>query len=97
MSTLISASDTGAVTERVVGVLERRFGVAAREIDPRADLPGALPGYDSLAALEVVTAIEETFGIEVDFVADDVRYSFSTVERISDYVSDALEDQAGRA
>jgi acyl carrier protein len=88
------STDTSVVSERVVTVLEGRFGAPAREITHTADLSDALPGYDSLAALEVITATEEAFGIEVDFVADDVRHAFSTIERIAEYVRDTLEDQA---
>lgn len=87
--------DPSTVAERVVSVLEGRFGAAARAAAPTVDLAEALPGYDSLAALEVITATEEAFGIEVDFVAHDVRYAFSTIERIAEYVRDALEDQVG--
>ncbi|MCH6162576.1 acyl carrier protein [Streptomyces marispadix] len=50
--------------------------------------------YDSLAALECVSRVEGAFGIEVDFVAHDVRYSFATLGRIAEFVQGELEDRA---
>lgn len=50
--------------------------------------------YDSLMALEFISAVEEEFGIEVDFVAHDVRYWFSEFRLVARFVADQLEDQA---
>lgn len=50
--------------------------------------------YDSLAALECVSRVEGAFGVEVDFVAHDVRYSFATLGRIAEFVQGELEDRA---
>jgi acyl carrier protein len=50
--------------------------------------------YDSLAAVECVAAVESEFGIEVDFVADDVRYWFSSVANTAEFVARRLADQA---
>ncbi|TRV76681.1 acyl carrier protein [Streptomyces sp. 130] len=82
------------INARLVAVLEQRFGGAARALPGDADLADALPGFDSLAALEYVTAVEAAFGIEVDFVGDDVRYQFSTLDRTTEYVRERVEDQA---
>jgi acyl carrier protein len=87
-------TDRTEITTRVLTVLEKRFGDAARSLARDADLSMALPGFDSLAALEFVTAVEGEFGIEVDFVGDDVRYSFSTLDRVTEYVRERVEDQA---
>ncbi|MEJ7705051.1 MAG: acyl carrier protein [Geodermatophilaceae bacterium] len=50
--------------------------------------------YDSLAAMEFVASVEAEFGIEVDFVAHDVRHIFVTIARIARFVRDQLEDRA---
>jgi acyl carrier protein len=86
--------DRKGIENRVLNILDSRFGDIARTLDGNADLSTALPGFDSLAALELVTAVETEFSIEVDFVADDVRFSFSALNRITDYVQDSLEDLA---
>ncbi|WP_416963202.1 acyl carrier protein [Streptomyces sp. Agncl-13] len=87
-------TDRGEISTRVQAVLEKRFGDAARTLAVNADLTDALPGFDSLAALEYVNAVESEFGIEVDFVGDDVRYWFSTLDRTTEYVRETVEDQA---
>ncbi|MFF7379696.1 acyl carrier protein [Streptomyces massasporeus] len=86
--------DHTEINNRIQAVLEKRFGDAARALPADADLTEALPGFDSLAALEYVTAVEGEFGIEIDFVGDDVRYWFSTLGRTTEYVRDAVEDLA---
>ncbi|MER6379199.1 acyl carrier protein [Streptomyces sp. NPDC001250] len=87
-------TDLTQIHARVVAVLEKRFGDAARALAADADLSHALDGFDSLAALEYISAIEGEFGIEVDFVGDDVRHWFSTVDRTATYVRERVEDQA---
>ncbi|WP_369174876.1 acyl carrier protein [Streptomyces sp. R28] len=87
-------TDLTEIDTRVLAVLEKRFGDAARALAPDADLSDSLPGFDSLAALEYVNAVEGEFGIEVDFVGDDVRYWFSTLGRTTEYVRERVEDQA---
>ncbi|MFF9623981.1 acyl carrier protein [Streptomyces griseosporeus] len=87
-------TDLTQIHDRVRTVLEKRFGDAARALAPDADLSAALPGFDSLAALEYISAVEGEFGIEVDFVADDVRHWFSTLDRTATYVRERIEDQA---
>ncbi|MFF7361716.1 phosphopantetheine-binding protein [Streptomyces sp. NPDC008125] len=89
----MQTTDRTVITTRVLTVLEKRFGEAARSLPREADLSDALPGFDSLAALEFVTAVEGEFDIEVDFVGDDVRYSFSTLDRVTEYVRERVEDQ----
>lgn len=87
-------TDLTQIHDRVRTVLEKRFGDAARALAPDADLSAALPGFDSLAALEYISAVEGEFGIEVDFVADDVRYWFSTLDRTATYLRERIEDEA---
>ncbi|MCD9877334.1 acyl carrier protein [Streptomyces guryensis] len=88
------AADRAEIGARVRAVLDRRFGDAAKSLATDADLTDALPGFDSLAALEYVNAVEHEFGIEVDFVGDDVRHWFSTLGRTVEYVRESIEDQA---
>ncbi|MGW2479503.1 acyl carrier protein [Streptomyces sp. NPDC001571] len=88
------AIDQTEIGARLTHLLAKRFGEEARALSPEADLSDALAGFDSLAALEYVTAVEGEFGIEVDFVGDDVRYWFSTLGRTAEYVRDSVEDQA---
>lgn len=83
------------ITRRLRTVLTGTLGVDITPIPEGSDLADSVgPRYDSLAALEVVTAVENEFGIEVDFVADDIRHSFSTLERMTRFVSARLEDSA---
>ncbi|WP_329172914.1 MULTISPECIES: acyl carrier protein [unclassified Streptomyces] len=89
----LPTTDPTDIGGRLLAVLEKRFGDAARALDPEAALATALPGFDSLAALEYVSAVEGEFGIEVDFVGDDVRYWFSTLDRTAGYVRERVEDQ----
>lgn len=42
----------------------QRFGDRARELDARADLFDAL-GIDSMGALDLLTDLEEAFGVEI--------------------------------
>ncbi|GLF97028.1 acyl carrier protein [Streptomyces yaizuensis] len=76
-------------------VLAPRLGDAFQDVPDDAELQTALGDrYDSLTAMECVSAIEGSFGIEVDFVTDDVRHWFSTVERMTAFTHDRLEDAA---
>lgn len=76
-------------------VLRRRLGAAIDDVAPDQPLAEALAErYDSLTALECVTAVEAEFGIEVDFVTDDVRHWFSTIALTARFVGQALEDRA---
>jgi acyl carrier protein len=84
--------DRVAMEQRVRTVTERMFGVAARSVNAGASLADTLPGFTSLKALDLIMAMEEEFGIEVDFVSDDVRHTFSTLHNIANYVQERLED-----
>ncbi|MBZ4322013.1 acyl carrier protein [Streptomyces huiliensis] len=80
---------------RVRAVLTDRLGDAFASVPSDAELQQALGDrYDSLTAMECISAVEEEFGIEVDFVADDVRYWFATVDRMTRFTRDRLEDAA---
>jgi acyl carrier protein len=80
---------------RVRQALRVPLGDALDDLHDNDDLRETLgERYDSLRAMECISQIESEFGIEVDFVTHDVRYVFATVERISAFVQDQLEDQA---
>jgi acyl carrier protein len=80
---------------RVRATLRPLFGDALDGADDTTELTVALGDrYDSLAALECVSRVEAEFGIEVDFVAHDVRHHFASLGRIAEFVRDQLEDLA---
>ncbi|RBM19449.1 acyl carrier protein [Streptomyces sp. PT12] len=88
--------ETGApeTVARVREVLGPYLGDEIAALDAERDLAEAFgERYDSLTAMECVTAVEAAFGIEVDFVAHDVRYWFASVERIARFVDGELEDR----
>lgn len=82
------------IASRVRAVLRGQFGPVADDLADDAELVNAIPGFDSLAALETISRVEAEFGIEVDFVGHDVRYWFATPGRITRFVLDRLEDRA---
>lgn len=49
--------------------------------------------YDSTAALECIIAIEDEFGILVDYAEDDVTHAFRSIATIVQFVQRKLEDQ----
>jgi acyl carrier protein len=91
----MSAPSTQVLQQSVRAVLQRRLGDAIDPVGIDEKLAEALGGrYDSLTALECITAVEEEFGVEVDFVAHDVRHWFSTIALMAQFVHDELEDRA---
>ncbi|WP_213454385.1 acyl carrier protein [Rhizomonospora bruguierae] len=90
-----SSTSTNEIQDRIRAVLRRTIGDPVDGLPPDTDLATALGDrYDSLTALECIVAIESAFGIEVDFVAQDVRYWFATIDRMTTFVRDQLEDRA---
>lgn len=85
--------DRVSIEDRIRNVAERLFGETARSISIDSALVDSLPEFTSLTSLNLITATEEEFGIEVDFVSDDVKFSFSTLRNIAGYVQERLEDQ----
>ncbi len=87
--------DDAEILQRIRAVLRERLGDDITTLDADTGLAQALgERYDSLAAMECITAIEEAFDVEVDFVAHDVRHSFSTLARMTEFVRAQLEDRA---
>ncbi|CAM5597424.1 MULTISPECIES: acyl carrier protein [Streptomyces] len=95
MSTSSVIPDSAEILTRLRAALSVPLGDAVQGVAEDADLTEALgERYDSLAAMECITAVETQFGVEVDFVADDVRHIFSTLSRITEFVQGRLEDDA---
>ncbi|GAA2264357.1 hypothetical protein GCM10010415_30380 [Streptomyces atrovirens] len=95
MTTTPVIPDSDQILTRLRTALTVPLGDAVRGVDPDADLAETLgERYDSLAAMECITTVETHFGVEVDFVADDVRHVFSTLSRIAEFVQGRLEDDA---
>ena len=62
--------------------------VDSNEFDASTELLGALPEFDSMAVVGVITALEESFGISV--ADDDIDATiFETVGSLLEYVEQA--------
>ncbi|MGW4025673.1 acyl carrier protein [Streptomyces sp. NPDC005009] len=95
MSTSTVIPDNAQILTRLRTALTVPLGDAVEGVSADTDLAEALgERYDSLAAMECITTVETHFGVEVDFVADDVRHIFSTLSRIAGFVRERLEDNA---
>ena len=81
-----------AVIDDVTEVLGETLQLGARTNDFTAEtaLFGAIPEFDSMAVVTVVTALEDRFGIfvEDDEIEVDV---FATVGSLADFVTQKLE------
>nr|WP_200072964.1 acyl carrier protein [Saccharopolyspora sp. HNM0986] len=87
--------DLDHIQTQIRGVLTGLFGDEARDVAADSELRDTLGDrYDSLGALECITEVEKQFGIEVDFVADDIRYAFSTIDNMARFVRNRREDMA---
>lgn len=87
--------DDAEILAKIRAVLRERLGDAVTALDPDARLADELgERYDSLGAMECITAVEGAFDIEVDFVGQDVRHWFATLGRMTEFVRGELEDRA---
>jgi acyl carrier protein len=76
-----------AVAETVAQVLE--LGERGKSLEAGTRLFGAMPELDSLAVLELITALEERFGIE--FGSEDISAeSFGTIGSVVALIDDRL-------
>ena len=76
-----------ATLDGVRAVLTETLGIEDRAgtLDPETQLFGSIPELDSLAVVEVITALEDRF----DFQIDDDEFSgdvFETVGSLADFV-----------
>ena len=78
-------SKLAQLTTLLADILELDSGT----FDESTELLGALPEFDSMAVVKVITAMEETFGIDVD--DDDIDASlFETVGSLLEYIEAQL-------
>ena len=68
--------------QTVKRTLAGRFGVTAEAIRDDEPVFAAGLGLDSMAALELVTALEETFGVRIED-ADMTAENFETVDAVA--------------
>ncbi|HMC32103.1 MAG TPA: acyl carrier protein [Candidatus Angelobacter sp.] len=71
-----------AVEEKVKQIIVDQLGVEPAEVTPTASFVDDL-GADSLDRVELVMALEETFGVEIP---DDDAERISTVQNAVDYI-----------
>lgn len=77
-----------AVNDDVRAILAQVLGLPGGAASLASDTPllGALPEFDSMAVVSVLTALEDHFGISVD--DDEVEAAlFETVATLSDFVA----------
>jgi acyl carrier protein len=87
---VINTSSLDRVRLLLVDVLD--LGDRADQVDEATALFAAMPEFDSLAIVQVITELEESFGFEV--LDEDVNADvFATVGTLSRYVDEKL---AGR-
>ena len=82
-------------TREVVRVLDEVLSLNGRSASftRSTHLIGAIPEFDSMAVVSLITAIEERFGIMVD--DDDIDgETFATVGSLADFVSGKLAPAA---
>ncbi|MCC5670643.1 acyl carrier protein [Nostoc sp. CHAB 5784] len=82
-----------AIQDRVRQTLSEVFGQPIeKQYDQTLlrDIPDI--SYDSMTALECVSAIEQEFGVTIDMIEDDVMYNFQSVENIQAFVEKKLAD-----
>ena len=73
--------------EQLTTLLADILELDTSEFDKDTELLGALPEFDSMAVIKVITAMEEIFGIDVD--DDDIDASlFETVGTLLNYIEE---------
>ncbi|MET4692677.1 acyl carrier protein [Endozoicomonas lisbonensis] len=74
--------------DEIKSLLETVLELDASEFNEDTELLGALPEFDSMAVVGVITALEESFGIDV--ADDDIDATiFETVGSLLEYVNQA--------
>jgi len=79
------------VQEQVLKVLDETLSLGGRGLLYTADTPlmGAIPEFDSMAVVSLITTLEDRFGITVD--DDEISGdTFATVGRLTDFVAGKL-------
>jgi acyl carrier protein len=79
-------------TRQIISVLENALNVTLPRdrVGPQTPLLGAIPEFDSMAVVSVLTALEQQFGIVID--DDEVDGSiFATIGSLAAFVERKLE------
>jgi acyl carrier protein len=83
----LRVESTGSTLDEVKSLICETLGIADRldSMDASTGLLGSLPELDSMAVAELLAAIEQRFGLEVDS-ADITADIFDTVGTLAAYV-----------
>lgn len=79
-----------SVEERVKKIIVEQLGVKDDEVTNEASFVDDL-GADSLDTVELVMALEEEFGVEIQ---DDEAEKITTVQQAMDYIKEHMQDAA---
>ncbi len=79
-----------SVEERVKKIIVEQLGVKEDEVTNEASFVDDL-GADSLDTVELVMALEEEFGVEIQ---DDEAEKITTVQQAIDYINEHMQDAA---
>lgn len=79
-----------SVEERVKKIIVEQLGVKDDEVTNEASFVDDL-GADSLDTVELVMALEEEFGVEIQ---DDEAEKITTVQHAVDYINEHMKDAA---
>ena len=75
--------------EALTDLLAALLGGPATRFEPETELFGSLPELDSLALVELITAMEKRFGFDMD--EDDITADvFSTVESLAAHIDASI-------
>jgi len=86
--------NTPSIEQQIRQTLAQLLGPEVLGIDSQASFRDFLgERFDSLMAVEVITAVEDRFSIEVDYLSDDVRFWFETLDKMQRFVAQKVEDQ----
>lgn len=87
--------DRTAVFQQVCALLDQvlQLDGRSREFDEATGLLGAIPEFDSMAVVSVLTAMEEQYGFEID--DDEISgETFATVGSLTDFVERKIAESA---
>lgn len=81
------------VAPEVIEIIKRTLGLDGRgsELGLDTELLGALPEFDSMAVVTILTAIEESFGIVIDDAEVDGTL-FETIGTLVNFVDTKLSE-----
>ena len=82
-----------ALVDEVIGILAAtlQLGDRAAQLDDSSPLLGAVPEFDSMAVVTVITSLEESYGIDVEDDEIDAA-TFETVGSLTRFVQQKLDE-----